>query len=77
MHKVLGSRMMDMIDHALLNKARYDEWNTLPHASSEKNPWIKFKKADSSLGWREMCVWFTGLCELDRGTGKGNWGRCD
>jgi hypothetical protein len=56
--------MIDMIDHALLNKARYDEWNTLPHESSEQNPWIKFKNADSYLGWREMCVWFTGLFDV-------------
>jgi hypothetical protein len=56
--------MIDMINHALHKKARYDEWNTPPHESSEQNPWIKIKNADSYLGWREMCVWFTGLFDV-------------
>ena len=53
-----------MIEHALLNKVRYDEWNEHTHAVLEKNPWEKFKNADDYLGWKEMCVWFTGLFDV-------------
>lgn len=56
--------MIAMIDRALLYKERYNEFNRNQTNLSKKNPYEKFKNADRYLGWREMCVWFTGLFDI-------------
>ena len=51
-----------MIDRALLYKEKYDE-----HKKSFPmliNPYEKFKNAEQYLGWREACMWFTGLFQI-------------
>ena len=53
-----------MIDRALLYKERFNEFNKIETNKLEKNSYEKFKNADKYLGWREMCVWFTGLFDI-------------
>lgn len=56
--------MIEMIDRALLYKQRYDDFKEESLNSCDKNPYEKFKNAESYLGWRELCEWFTGLFEI-------------
>lgn len=50
-----------MIDGALLYKEKFHEFDKIVTNKLEKNSYEKFKNAEKYLGWREMCVWFTGL----------------
>ena len=52
--------MIAMIDRALLYKEKFHEFDKIVTNKSETNSYEKFKNADKYLGWREMCVWFTG-----------------
>ena len=54
--------MIAVIDRALLYKQRYAEHEeSFPLVT---NPYEKFKNAEQYMGWREVCIWFTGLFEI-------------
>lgn len=61
--QVLGQKMIDMIDHALLYKCRYEDMNSAGK-TKEAEDFRKFNDADKYLGWREMAFWFTGLFNI-------------
>ena len=58
--------MVAMIDRALLYKEKYVEHKNL--FPLKTNPYDKFKNAEQYLGWRELCIWFTGLFEIMNST---------
>lgn len=62
--KVLGPKMIDVIDMALLYQQKYNEFHVDPDNTGHCNPYEFYKNADDYLGWREVCVQFSGLFEI-------------
>lgn len=54
--------MIAMIDRALLYKESFVEFSI--KSPNEINPFEQYKCADKFLGWRNLCVWFTGLFNI-------------
>ena len=54
--------MITMIDRALYYKEKFNEFNET--SPSEVNPYDVYKNAEIYCGWRELCVWFTGLFDI-------------
>ena len=54
--------MIAMIDRALLYKESFIEFSI--KSPNEINPLEQYKCADKFLGWRNLCVWFTGLFNI-------------
>ena len=54
--------MIAMIDRALLYKESFLEFAI--QSPNEINPFEKYKNAEKFSGWRNICVWFTGLFSI-------------
>ena len=54
--------MIAMIDRALLYKESFIEFSI--KSPNEINPFERYKSAEKYLGWRNLCVWFTGLFNI-------------
>ena len=54
--------MIAMIDRALYYKEKFKEYNET--SPNETNPYAVYKNAEIYYGWRELCVWFTGLFDI-------------
>ena len=51
--KVLGPKMLEVIDMALFYKNSYDEFLANNDNTTKSNPFEKYKDADIYLGWKE------------------------
>ena len=54
--------MIAMIDRALLYKESFNEFSI--NSPNEINPYEQYKNAEKFFGWRNLCVWFTGLFDI-------------
>lgn len=54
--------MIAMIDRALLYKESFIEFSI--KSPNERDPFEQYTCADKILGWRNLCVWFTGLFNI-------------
>ena len=62
--KVLGPKMIEVIDMALVYQQNYIEFNNDENNSGLCNPYEFYKNADDYLGWREVCVQFSQLFSI-------------
>ena len=62
--KVLGPKMLEIIDMALFYKNSYDEFLTNPNNFGKSNPYEKYKDADKYLGWKEVAEKFSALFSI-------------
>ena len=59
--KVLGPKMIEVIDMALVYQQNYIEFRNNENNAGLCNPYEFYKNADDYLGWREVCVQFSQL----------------
>ena len=62
--KVLGPRMIEMIDLALLYKEEYSKFKDKVENIGKINPYEFYKDAEQYLGWREVCEMFSELFNI-------------
>lgn len=62
--KVLGPKMIEMIDLALLYKEQYNEYRNNEENKGKLNPFEFYKNAEIYLGWREVCEYFSNLFSI-------------
>jgi hypothetical protein len=62
--KVLGPKMLEVIDMALFYKNSYEEFLANTDNTSKLNPYEKYKDADKYLGWKEVAEKFSGLFSI-------------
>jgi hypothetical protein len=62
--KVLGPRMVEMIDLALLYKEEYLIFNDNKENENKLNPYEFYKNAEIYLGWREASQYFSKLFNI-------------
>ncbi len=59
--KVLGPKMIEMIDLALLYKTEYEIFKNEEKNNGKINPYEFYKNSEIYLGWREVSVYFSNL----------------
>lgn len=62
--KVLGPKMIEMIDLALLYKEQYNEYRNNEENKCKLNPFEFYKNAEIYLGWREVSEYFSHLFSI-------------
>ena len=62
--KVLGPKMIEMIDLALLYKEEYNEYKNNENNNGKINPFEFYKNAEIYLGWREVSEHFSNLFSI-------------
>ena len=62
--KVLGPKMIEMIDLALLYKEQYNEYRNNEENNGKINPFEFYKNAEIYLGWREVSEYFSNLFSI-------------
>ena len=68
--KVLGPKMIEMIDLALLYKEEYSEHKNNANSNGKINPFEFYKNAEIYLGWREVSEHFSNPFSILNSTEK-------